>query len=318
MRYQEYFKDDMWLPHPQLKGAKVDSRLASYPDLTEYAVPVNCIKARYYLVNGDEKVGLNLLWSAKDANPNIGLRNDLLAEYYAAKKNYDSSFPYAQKAIAAMPRCRLYVKVFLFNCLAKKDSNSIQNYFTDLIAHSTKFYLAGDWEKYCATYYQCTGNSSKVLKLLDSALAVCPGNQRLLALQHRVVEETEINKNHLNSDSLVIYQGILNEAKKNYSVSNYKAAILCFKKAAALAPTDYSNFENLGLICFQEKDFAQSIIYLKKVIDAGKSQNGKPEYYCALSLYNLRNWTGACKYATSAAEKKYEGAEQLKRECCKQ
>jgi tetratricopeptide (TPR) repeat protein len=294
MRMQGMISSDYWQQSPRLGPDFVASGLGSFPDLTELCLPVNYIKARYYLLGNRENEGFNILYNDKNPNPAIGLREGLLAEYWASKAKYDSSLPYAKISVDKLPLCRSYMRVLAYGCIALKDSMALRKYFPPIIKATYGTKAVGNWRNYAAAYYECTGNKTATTAIIDSALAAFPAQPYLLKYKNVLKDfvpggkpaDTAPAQQPASPDD-VAYQKLQTKAKEFFKAQKYDQAMACFRQAASLKPKEYSNYENMGLLCLVKKEYAQSGIYFKKVIDAKAFENGKSEYYYAGMLQLL-------------------------------
>ncbi len=322
MKMQSAISADYAKQKPLLSPDVINTQLGNYPNLTELCVPVNYIKARYYLRNDRDKEAFAIFNNDKDPNPNLGLREGLIAEYFASKANYDSSLPYAKTSIEKLPRCRNYTRVFIYGCIAKKDSMALRNYFPPFIQSTTGLKAVGHWRDYAAAYFECTGNQNYTLAIIDSAIAAFPGQALLINYKQALLGKDEPKPDVVQStkpaiDQQAVYMKLQEDGKAYFKNQDYDKAVICFRKSMGMRPDEISNYENLGLIYLVEHKFQKSADNLKKVIDAKAYNNGKAEFYYAEALINMKQMAQACPYLEIAIRRNFPGAKELKDKYCK-
>ncbi len=322
MTMQSAISADYSRQKPLLSPDLIGAKLGNYPNLTELCVPVIYIKARYYLRNDRDKEAFAIINIEKDPNPNLGLREALIAEYYASKAYYDSSLPYSKIAIEKLPRCRNYSKVFIYGCIAKKDSAALRNYFPPYIQSTTGLKAVGHWRDYAAAYFECTGNGNSTLAIIDSAIAAYPGQALLVnyrqALLDKDTPKPAVQQNTSPAgDQQAVYMKLQEDGKTYFKNQDYDKAIICFRKSIGMRPDEISNYENLGLIYLVKHELQKSAENLKKVIDSKAYNNGKAEFYYAEALIDMKQVAAACPYLDIATSRNFSGAKELKDKYCK-
>lgn len=322
MTMQSAISADYAQQKPLLSPELINAKLGNYPNLTELCMPVNYIKARYYLRNDRDKEAFAIINNDKDPNPNLGLREALIAEYYASKANYDSSLPYAKISVEKLPRCRNYSKVFIYGCIAKKDSMALRDYFPPYIRSTNGLKAVGHWRDYAAAYFECTANQNYTLAIIDSAIAAYPGQALLVNYKKALLgqdapkPDTQQNKANEN-DQQSVYMKLQEDGKAFFKNQEYDKAIACFGKSVRMRPDEISNYENLGLIFLVKHEFRKSANNLKKVIDSKAFNNGKAEFYYAEALIDMNQIAQACPYLDIAISRNFPGAKELKDKYCK-
>ena len=83
--------------------AELDEIEDDFPNLTETAMPIKAMKARYfYLNNQKEKAHQYALLGAKD-NPQIFFGESLKAQFFTSEKQIDSAYYYSKLAFENLP-----------------------------------------------------------------------------------------------------------------------------------------------------------------------------------------------------------------------
>ena len=70
----------------------------NFPNLTVSVIPINELKANYFIQQGKYNEAIELL-SKKNLNPYLGFRDNLLVQSYIGLKESDSVFKYIKKSI---------------------------------------------------------------------------------------------------------------------------------------------------------------------------------------------------------------------------
>ena len=107
-----------------LSKAQVDD-IPSIPNIGITTLPIESLKAKYYIFNGDFSKGIELLKKGSSVNPYIFYSDFLLANYYFQLKEIDSAISYAKKAVYGWPKSLQHYELYSKILAVKKDTLAI-------------------------------------------------------------------------------------------------------------------------------------------------------------------------------------------------
>ena len=110
--------------------------MPNIPNLSTSALPINALKARYYIRDSNFTEAIHLLRESYNDNPYIHYNDFLLTSVYASLKNYDSTLFYAKKAFYNWPRATSYYKNIVFASIKKNNSVELNNAFDTSFKYS--------------------------------------------------------------------------------------------------------------------------------------------------------------------------------------
>ena len=111
-----------------------------FPNLTETAMPIKAMKARYFYNNGRKEEAKKLIKLSMKDNPYIGFPENLLAQFYLAEQKIDSAHIYAQKSFNRLPNNMPHYDLYMKTLVAKRNILKIHATFERVksIAGDTK------------------------------------------------------------------------------------------------------------------------------------------------------------------------------------
>ena len=148
-----------------------------------------------------------------------------------------------------------------------------------------------------------------MLPLLDSALRIFPGDTTLIKTKNAILSG---NNNNSNITFYQTYQ----KAISYFSNREFNKAINEFNKAWDME-NQYLCLENIGLCYYSTARYKEAINYFEKVIETGKSNDGKAEFFKGASLISLGKAPEACPFLKIAQKKNYAEAKQFINNYCK-
>jgi len=256
-----------------------------FPNLTETAMPIKAMKARYfYLNNLKEKAHQYAQLGSKD-NPQIYFGENLRAQFFLQEKKIDSAYHYSKLAFYNLPNNMPHYNVYMNAMTARADREGINDAFEHVRS------LAGDtaiiWVIYLRALAQVSslGDPFVMDKSLE-AFKLYPLDKDIFNLyriltygQKRVVQAQQLYKTGTES----------------YNASNFEVASGQFKQAFDLDPLEYTYALNSGLASYQNNLFEEAIRYFDITQSSQKDAlKEKALRYKALALNKIGRVPEAC------------------------
>ena len=143
----------------KLTLAELEQIEDDFPNLTETAMPIKAMKARYfYLNNQKEKAHKYAFLGAKD-NPQIYFGESLKSQFFAQEQNQDSAYYYSKLAFDNLPNNMPHYNLYMNSLVNRKDLQEINRVFYYVQS------LAGDTSTIWQIYLR---SLASVLSLGDS------------------------------------------------------------------------------------------------------------------------------------------------------
>ena len=265
--------------------AELDEIEDDFPNLTETAMPIKAMKARYfYLNNQKEKAHQYALLGVKD-NPQIFFGESLKAQFFASEKQIDSAYYYSKLAFENLPNNMPHYNLYMNSLVARKDVVEMNKSFETVRA------LAGDtpliWTIYLRSLANVTGlGDTMTMSKAAEAFKLFPQDYTIFSLyriltygQQRVVQAEQLYK-----------QGI-----ELYNAKDFIAAFDLFNQAFDLDPLEYTYALNSGLALYEDKQYPEAVGYLDRVQNSQKvNLKEKALRYKGLALYRAGSIPEAC------------------------
>ena len=265
--------------------AELDQIEDDFPNLTETAMPIKAMKARYFYNNNQkEKAHQYALLGSKD-NPQIFFGENLKAQFFTSEQQIDSAYYYSKLAFENLPNNMPHYNLYMNSLVARKDVAEMNKSFETVRA------LGGDtpiiWTIYLRSLANVTGlGDTMTMSKAAEAFKLFPQDDTVFKLyriltygQQRVVQAEEIYK-----------QGI-----ELYNAKDFNAAFGLFKQAFDLDPLEYTYALNSGLALYENQQFQEAVSYLNRIQSSQKvNLKEKALRYKALALYKAGSFPEAC------------------------
>jgi len=265
--------------------AELDQIEDDFPNLTETAMPIKAMKARYfYLNNQKEKAHQYALLGAKD-NPQIFFGESLKSQFFASEQQIDSAYYYSKLAFENLPNNMPHYNLYMNSLAIKKDVVEINKSFETVRA------LGGDtpliWTIYLRSLANVTGlGDTMTMSKAAEAFKLFPQDDTIFSLyriltygQQRVVQAEQLYK-----------QGI-----ELYNAKDFNAAFDLFKQAFDLDPLEYTYALNSGLALYENGQYQEAVSYLNRIQSSQKiNLKEKALRYKALALYKAGSFPESC------------------------
>ena len=269
----------------KLTLAELDQIEDDFPNLTETAMPIKAMKARYfYLNNQKEKAHKYAFLGAKD-NPQIYFGESLKSQFFAQEQNQDSAYYYSKLAFDNLPNNMPHYNLYMNSLVNRKDLQEINRAFYYVQS------LAGDTSTIWQIYLR---SLASVLSLGDSfamskaaeAFKLFPQNDIIFQLYRMMTYGQErVGK----------AQQLYQNANKLYNERNYDEAFNLFNQAFDLDPLEFSYALNSGLSLYENAKYEEAISYFKIAQNSKKTAvKEKAMRYKGISLYKNGSQSESC------------------------
>jgi O-antigen ligase/tetratricopeptide (TPR) repeat protein len=263
----------------------IDDISSVYPSITATGLPIDALKANYYLNNTDTI--LTLLSRASKANPYIMYPEYLKSKVYYQLNDIDSTIFYAKKAFNGLPLNEYHAVNYLQLLKIKKDTFEIQRVFD----------ITNKLNSLSITF-----------SYFDAMAALYDINDRFIPLLNNY--KVLLGEERYKSFNLIFSYGISNiklandlslTAENQFLSKNYLKSANLFLDISKLIPSDPSYLENAAQAYYYANYNNEAITILEKLISDKISKTGKPEYLYGLILYETSNTVLGCEYLSKSS-----------------
>ena len=266
--------------------AQLDEISNDFPNLTETAMPIKSMKARYFYNNGLKEQAYDLIRGGVKDNPYIRFNENLLSQFYFNDKQYDSSYHYAKIAFDNLPNNMPHFNMYMQNLVLKRDRDAMIAAYDRVLP-----LVRGDTKTVRSIFLRSIGQISNVgdpytLQKAEEAFKLYPNDGQFFEL-YRIFTYGQQN--------IVQAKAFYKEATELYGQKKFSEAAATFVKATDLDALDLTYALNAGLAFYEAKDFENAIRYLK-VTDTSHKDTLKEKAlrYLALSYYASGQQLQAC------------------------
>ena len=259
------------------------------PNLTETAMPIKSMKARYFYLNGKKSEAYRLVREGIKDNPSIYFSENLLSLFHFQDGQIDSSYVYAKKAFDGLPNNMPHYDMMMKSCAALKKYDEIDSTFEKMMKYQyTEDNIKLIWTIYIRTLAQTRGvGDPHALTQAVKAYNLFP-NDNNLSMYYRL-----LTYGQKRVESAVSY---FQKASALYEEKKFEEAAKYFSMAAELDSIEKTYTFNSGLAYFESKNYEEAIRYfdlvlLSKHFDEIKKRAMR---YKAISLYNSDRKGNAC------------------------
>lgn len=234
------------------KREELDEISHTFPNLTETAMPIKAMKARYYYLSGNKEEAHKMALAGIEDNPKIHFGTSLKATFYLEENKIDSAYYYAKKAFDGLPNNMPHYDIYMRTLAFKKDASAINEAFNRVqkLAGNTK----GIWTIYLRTLAltRSLGDPFSMAKAQEG-FNLFPTDENIFQL-YRILT--------YGQSKIATADQYSREAKKIFDNGNFASAAELYTKAFENDPLQYSHSLNAALTFYKNKDYKNSIKYL--------------------------------------------------------
>lgn len=269
----------------KMTRAQLDEISHDFPNLTETAMPIKAMKARYYYRDGNIEEAFQMIDEGIKDNPEIFFGENLKALYLLNNNKVDSAYVYAKKAFNGLPNNMPHYDVYMRTLTLKKDYTGIDNAFN--YVHS----LAGDTKTIWVIYIRSLAQTRSLgdpfaMEKAAEAYRLYPEDEAIFLL-YRILT--------YGQPRIVEAEKIYLEGTELYNAKKYAQAAERFKSAFDLDPLQYTYSLNAGLAFYEAKNFTEAIPFFDLSLLAKRGDTAERAMrFKALSLYLSGEGSKAC------------------------
>ena len=265
--------------------AQLDDISHDFPNLTETAMPIKSMKARYYYLQGNKEEAYQMLDEGAKDNPQIFFSENLKAQFLFQEGKLDSAYVYAKKAFEGLPNNMPHYDMYMKTLVAKRDLTTIDQTFEKMIS------LAGNkkiiWTIYIRSLAQTRSlGDPYAMDKAASAYQLFPQDETIFSLyrmltygQQRMVEAENLNQ----------------KASNLYNNKEFEAAATLFQQAFDKDPLQHTYSLNAGLGYYEAKQYDKALQLFDLALTSKKEDTKERALrFKGLSLYAAGRGPEAC------------------------
>ena len=264
---------------------ELDKISHDFPNLTETAMPIKAMKARYYYLAGNKQEAHEMALKGVHDNPKIHFGNNLKATFFLEENKIDSAYYYAKKSFDGLPNNMPHYDIYMRTLAFKRDAQAINSAF------ETVRKIGGDTKSIWTIYLRTLALTRSIgdpfsMAKSQEGFNLYPNDENIFQLyriltygQNRIAEADNFSSN----------------AKALFDKGEYSQAAELYVKAFEKDPLRYSIALNAAFSFFNLKDFENALKYFNLSIQSRKAEvSEKGSRFKALCLINLGNRKEGC------------------------
>lgn len=282
-----------------LTASQAFEKKVIYPNLSNTAIPIDALKARYFYNEKKYDSAKLLLWNSKHHNPYLYFNEALLSAIYIDTQEIDSAFYYSEMTYDNFPNNKLHANMYIQASLRKqkfKLADSIYDNIKSPVLEDMEIHNVYFSERYSSIKQ---GDTAFVLRL-EKAIKRFPENQIEFKNLKRLTLYGAVN----------VYRGdsLFQVGMNNFKSADYNTALKNFLEAKKYNPLEYIIIENISAAYFLLNDFQNSIKFSTIVVDSMSVKSGKSYFLRGMSKINLNQKEKACLDFIKAKDLDYKNA----------
>jgi tetratricopeptide (TPR) repeat protein len=264
---------------------QLDEISHDFPNLTETAMPIKAMKARYYYLQGNKEEAFKMIDQGIKDNPQIYFGENLKAQYLLQENQIDSAYVYAKRAFEGLPNNMPHFDIYMRTLVLKKDYLGINAAFN--LVHP----LAGETKTVWLIYIRSLAQTRSLgdafaMEQAAKAYALFPEDENIFLL-YRILT--------YGQGRIAQAEQIYTQANEAYTARNFEQAAQLFKQAFDLDSLNPIYGLNAGLAFYEGKQYDEAIRYFDLSIALKKGTIVERALrYTALYLYRAGLSPEAC------------------------
>ena len=284
---------------------KVDNIVPDMPNITVTTIPINSIKARYYVNAKKYDKALDLLDKGTSANPYLYYSEILKSQIFQEQGKLDSAKVYARKAFYGLPNNDLHASRYINLINITRDKYALEEAF-ELFTYKNKLV---NWKNYLIIANSLNATKDPILiKRAKKAMELFPNNSDIKNIYYQIAVGTQkLNESISYSKTGLDY----------FNKGDHINAAKQFELAIESNPLDYANFENAATSNYLNGNLEKALNQIDIVINDLNPLNGKCEYIKALIFIKMGDPIGACPLLAISRDSGFSQAEAIFDQYCK-
>ncbi|MDA9037213.1 O-antigen ligase family protein [Flavobacteriaceae bacterium] len=275
---------------------QVDTIVPDIPNITVTTIPINSVKARYYVNAKQYDKALALLNKGTKANPYLYYSEILKSQIFQEKGQIDSALVYAKKAFFGLPNNDLHSSRLINLINLKRDRESLEQAF-ELLTNKNK---ENNWKNYLIVASGLHPPKDNLLmERAKKATELFPSNPEFQGLYRQIA----VGAAGVNLAGQYSAKGL-----EYFNQQDYKSAAQQFEKALEANPLDFAHFENAATANYMIGNLEKAEEQIDVVINDLNPLNGKCEYIKALIFIKMGDPMGACPFLATARDSGFSQA----------
>jgi O-antigen ligase/tetratricopeptide (TPR) repeat protein len=284
---------------------QVDNIVPDMPNITVTTIPINSVKARYYVNAKKYDKALILLDKGTSANPYLYYSEILKSQIFQEQGKLDSAKVYARKAFFGLPNNDLHASRYMNLINITRDKKALEEAF-ELLTYKNKL---NNWKNYLIiANSNNNSNDPALIERARKAVELFPNNNEIKNLYTQIAIGTQT----LNESISYSKTGL-----EYFNKGDYVNAAKQFELAIETNPMDYANFENAATSNYLNGNLEKAIEQIDVVINDLNPLNGKCEYIKALIFIKLGDPIGACPFLATSRDSSFSQAEATFDQYCR-
>ena len=265
--------------------AELDEISNDFPNLTETAMPIKAMKARYFYNNGKKEEAISLLHQSMKDNPYIRFPESLLAQFYLNEKKLDSAYYYSKIAFDNLPNNMPHYDVYMKSMVAKRDIQGINKAFERHLEVGISSETA--WMIYLRSLAQTRSlGDAEAMSKASEAFKLFPNSENIFFL-YRVLT--------YGQQSITQADQLSKEAEALYLEQNFIKAAEKYKEAMNLDGLNKNHALNTGISYYQSNKFESAISFFNIALSSKRGNIAeKALRFKGLSLAEMDENSKAC------------------------
>ena len=265
--------------------AELEEIYDDFPNLTETAMPIKSMKARYYYLNGEREKAFELLDEGQRDNPEIFFSENLRAQFYYDEQKYDSAYVYAKKAFLGLPNNMPHYDLYMKTLVAQKRTSEIYSTFKRVRQ------LAGDTKTIWLIYLRSLAQTHSLgnpfaMEEAQRGFNLYPDDESIFTL-YRILT--------YGQQRLIQAGNLFNEASTAYQNRDFETAVNGFKQAFDLDPLNYAYALNAGLAYYESGKFIEAVPLFRIAQNSKRADNKERAMrYEGLAFYQAGDPSKSC------------------------
>ncbi len=284
---------------------QVDNIVPDIPNISVTTLPLNSVKARYYLNARKYDKAISLVENGTGANPYLFYSELLKSQIFTAKGRIDSAKFYAKKAFFGLPNNPLHTSNYINLINQTSDEDALEEMFDLLTAKND----INNWRNYLivSARLNTQRKDRRIIKRAEKASKLFPYDQQIQNLYRSIA----VGK--LNADMATDFSS---QGLSFFNNGDYAKAAKEFEKAIEKNPLEYSYFENSATANYMVGNLNKALDQIDVVINDLNPLNGKCEYIKALIYIRMGDHIGACPFLETSVDSGFLDAEPLYNQYC--
>jgi O-antigen ligase len=268
-----------------LTRSQLDNISHDFPNLTETAMPIKSMKARYYYLQGNKEEAYQMIDQGAKDNPQIFFSENLKSQFLFQEGKLDSAYVYAKRAFDGLPNNMPHYDMYMKTLVAKRDLTSLDQTFEKMIS------LAGNQKIIWTIYIRSLAQTRSLgdpfaMDKAASAYQLYPNDETIFSLYRLLT---------YGQQRMVEAENLSNQATVAYNNKEYGKAAILFFQAFDKDPLQHTYSLNAGLGYFESKQYDKAIQFFDLALTSKKeSTKEKALRYKGLSMYSLGRGPEAC------------------------